>query len=81
MKLLSFAAIVAGAGIVQVLAVPLLVLPKENPPAVIRVHFVSNQVEKWWTKDEERSLPRQSPQPESSGNLQPFQGSSWLATH
>lgn len=48
MKLLSFAAIVAGAGIAQVLAVPLLVIPKENLPTVVRVHFghaMANQVE------------------------------------
>jgi len=37
MKLSSLAAIVAAAGIAQVLAVPLLVVPKEN--VAVRVHF------------------------------------------
>jgi len=37
MKLSSFAAIVAAAGIAQVLAVPLLVVPQEN--IAVRVHF------------------------------------------
>jgi hypothetical protein len=48
MKLFSFAAIVAGAGIAQVLAVPLLVVPQENSPAIVRVRFghaIPNQVE------------------------------------
>jgi len=46
MKLLSFAAIVAAAGIAQVLAVPLLVVPQNSVPVRVRLgHAISPQVQ------------------------------------